>query len=199
MACSSAGKRERRTFTTTSLPLMVTVVFSGTWMVCFPIRDILAVVCTVERLTGAVRGFARLNLAVVANMLCGSVDCCGDDAGEGIHQRGDTRTEQSNYVHNARGSTSRRCLNSHAAVRGPRSCPPIVSSPITVDIHIHSTRIKHIFGGNVLDTAPNRVHIDSSQQALETNRHIRPTQWRGPAKKATPPSPKEWRRRSSTD
>lgn len=121
MACSSAGNRERRTFTTTSLPLMVTVVFSGTWMVCFPIRDILAVVCTVERLTGAVRGFARLNLAVVANMLCGSVDCCGDDAGEGIHQRGDTRTEQSNYVHNARGSTSRRCLNSHAAVRCPLS------------------------------------------------------------------------------
>ena len=60
-------------------------------MVCFPIRDILAVVWTVVRLTAAVRGFARLNLAVVANMLCGSVDCCGDDAGVGIHRRDDLK------------------------------------------------------------------------------------------------------------
>jgi hypothetical protein len=64
-----------RTLTVTSCPLIVTVALSGTVMVCFPIRDILAVTWTLERLAAAVRGLARLNLTLVANMSCVNVQC----------------------------------------------------------------------------------------------------------------------------
>ena len=131
---------------------MVTVVFSGTWMVCFPIRDILAVVCTVERLTGAVRGFARLNLAVVANMLCGSVDCCGD-SGEGIHRRDDQKIERRNNVHNVRGggmshanAAVMRCrpdvaiAHNHALV----SVPLYLSLSLSVSLCLSLSHLCHI-------------------------------------------------------
>lgn len=152
-ARSPVGKGERRTFTTTSLPLMVTEVLSGTSMVCFPIRDILAVVCTVVRLTAAVRGFARLNLAVVANMLCGSVDCCGD-SGEGIHRRDDQKIERRNNVHNVRGggmshanAAVMRCrpdvaiAHNHALV----SVSLYISLSLSVSLcHISVTSLSHL-------------------------------------------------------
>ncbi len=85
----------------------------------------------------------------------GSVDCCGDDAGEGIHRRDDQKIERSNYVHNARDSRSRRRFKSLAAV--PFSTSSL--SAQTINLSKLSKLIKLILRGNVLATAPNRVHI----------------------------------------
>ena len=118
-APAPAKRRKLRTLTVTSLPLIVTVVLSGTWMVCFPMRDILAVICTLLRLTAAVRGFARLSLAVVANIVCGFVECCGDSLQE-IHQEDNRVITRINYQAYAAMREEMRQMRRHEDLRGHR-------------------------------------------------------------------------------